>query len=276
MSHSKNNLEVMALQMTSVDSTEKNWQQIQRLLEGQDLKNTDLICLPENSLFMRVKEGDKIPGLKLSDNIFEKLSELAQVHAVHLHLGSVPLVKSDRLVNASVWINDQGKINVSYEKIHLFDIQLEGATPIRESDVFESGQGPSVIEINGWKIGQSICYDLRFAELYVKYAQVPVDIILIPSAFLVPTGRAHWDLLVRARAIESQSFVVAPAQAGVHRGEKGGERSTYGHSLFVDPWGEVIKKGEADRPEVLRATLSKSRLESVRKQIPMGSHRRLT
>ena len=133
----------------------------------------------------------------------------------------------------------------SYEKIHLFDIELDGLSPVRETDLFKHGKFPSVFKVRGWEIGQAICYDLRFAELFLEYAKQGVDLVLVPAAFLVETGRAHWEVLLRARAIESQCYIVAAAQAGKHLGCQGGHRMTYGHSLAIDPWGTVIWQGNS-------------------------------
>jgi predicted amidohydrolase len=261
-------------QMTSVNSVDRNFSQCQKAIETASAQGARIIFFPENCLFMRIQEGAKIEGFQLSDSVFSKLSELADRHQIALHLGSVPLREGTKLSNASVFIH-QGKVTLTYRKIHLFDIELHGQKPIRESDVFGHGEKPSILEFEGWKLGQSICYDLRFAELYREYAKAQVDAILVPSAFLVPTGKAHWEILLRARAIESQAYVIAPAQAGTHRDEQGRERFTYGHSLVVDPWGQKLVEGSAEGPEVLVVELDKKLVESARTQIPMHSHRRL-
>jgi predicted amidohydrolase len=163
---------------------------------------------------------------------------------------------------------------VVYVKTHLFDVDVEGAPPVRESDHFVGGGGPATVELKGWKFGLSICYDLRFAELYLKYAEA-VDVILIPSAFLVPTGQAHWHVLVRARAIENQCFVAAPAQSGEHTSVASGpSRRTFGHSLVVDPWGAVLLDME-HAPGAAVVELKRDLIEKARRQIPMQGHRRL-
>jgi predicted amidohydrolase len=131
------------------------------------------------------------------------------------------------------------------------------------------------MEVKSWRIGLSICYDVRFSELYSNYAKEGAHLILVPSAFLVPTGAAHWHILLRARAIESQAFVIAAAQAGEHVGVHGEKRTTYGHSLAIDPWGEILADlGEAG-PKVEVVTLDPARLERVWRQIPQAQHRRL-
>src|SRR5690606_21217857 len=133
----------------------------------------------------------------------QNLAEEAQKNQMHVILGSVPWKEAAGVFNAMLWISPRGEIRIPYKKTHLFDVDVEGHKPVRESDDFVHGEGPQVIHVEGWKIGLSICYDLRFAELYISYSRIPVDMILIPSAFLVPTGEAHWHILNRARAIES-------------------------------------------------------------------------
>lgn len=181
------------------------------------------------------------------------------------------------MYNSSVIISDEGKIETSYQKIHLFDIQLAGQKAIRESDVFRHGEGPGIFTINGWKIAQSICYDLRFAELYSQYAREQVDVILVPSAFLTKTGEAHWEVLLRARAIESQCYVVASAQVGCHESTRGsGRRETYGHSMVVEPWGAIAAHLGGSQKQTSVCSLSKAKIESTRTQIPMAQHRRIS
>ena len=276
------------LQMNSVDSYEKNFSQIQDLTKDltlpsvahlQDLKAKKAeplwVFLPENCLFQRIREGDRIPPVKIGDPIFSKLLDLASQQGTAFHLGSVPMQESSRVFNASVIVNPWGEgVRVSYRKVHLFDIHLDGRAPIRESDLFTPGPGPEILEIGSVKIGQSICYDLRFSELYSKYSALGAQILLVPASFLVPTGQAHWETLLRARAIESQAFVVAAAQSGTHHGVSGGVRETYGHSMIVDPWGRVLQELPNGKG-VLQCDLDLSMVSKVRLQIPMSQHRKL-
>lgn len=262
--------------MTSVDDSALNYEQIKGLLldsKAQE-QRLDLICLPENALFMRVKEGERIKGISLTDEIFSQLSLLAQEFSFFIHVGSSPLLLDGHLYNSSVLVTPHGEVRPTYKKMHLFDIHLHGQKPVRESDIFRHGPAPSILDIFGWKIGESICYDLRFSELYAYYARKAVDMILIPSAFLVKTGEAHWHVLMRARAIESQAYVVASAQTGTHQGIAGGMRQTFGHSMVVDPWGEIRAEASGDRG-LLIYECAKQRLEEVRRQIPMSDHRRI-
>lgn len=276
MAHSEF-LDVAVLQLTSIDDVSKNVSTIMGLLASLEASVPDLICLPENSLYLRLKEGASIPSLSLDDVRLLPLCEWARKFQTSIHLGSIPRAESEKLFNSSVIIGPDGVPRDVYRKIHLFDVDVVGHKPVRESDVFSAGVGPAVIDVCGWRVGLTICYDLRFAELFLEYARAGVDLILIPSAFLVPTGKAHWEILTRARAIESQAYVVAAAQGGVHSDGAGHSRATYGHSIIVDPWGEVIETLPDDFGErrVLRAKLSKERIAKVRSQIPMNSHRRL-
>lgn len=267
-------LNVAILQLTSVDNIEQNFSQIKDLIESVD-NHVRLFCLPENSLYMRLVEGEKIRGLNISDSVFQKLAELAKKKKAYIHVGSVPLLIENELFNSSVLISDTGDIQPSYQKIHLFDIHLKDQTPIRESDVFRHGLTPQIFVVDGWKIAQTICYDIRFSELFYSYALAEVDAILIPAAFLVKTGQAHWEILIRARAIESQCYVLAAAQSGLHINEKKAQRETFGHSMIVDPWGHVLNVLSEAKPGILIQTLEKSRIQEVRTQIPMHSHRRL-
>jgi len=268
-------LDVALVQMTSIDDLETNLQYIEKAVQKIDPKqNIDLICLPENCLFLRLKEGEKILGLTLQNFALKRLAEISKVRNCHVHLGSIPLDLNGKLYNSSILILPNGEIISSYQKIHLFDIQLDGQSPHRESDVFAHGTDTHHFIIHGWKIGESICYDIRFSELYQRYAKQEVDVILIPAAFLVETGKAHWEVLLRARAIESQAFVVAAAQGGLHKNASGYSRETFGHSMIIGPWGD-IKEQLGTKSGILIFQLTKEEIQKVRAQIPMLAHRRL-
>ena len=270
-------LVVAVAQMTSVDDVDANLMQIEALLEEifKSAKKPRFVGFPENCLYMRIKEGEKIEGFSLSHKAFSRLAEQAKKYDTYLHLGSVPLFVGGHLYNSSVLISPTGDVKPTYQKMHLFDIQLEGQKAIRESDVFRHGQKPSIIDVDGWRIGETICYDVRFAELFSQYARKEVDVILVPSAFLVKTGEAHWEILLRARAIESQSYLLASAQGGTHQSNLGAMRETYGHTMIVDPWGVVVGQVEKRTVGFAVTTLSRERIDSLRRQIPMKDHRRL-
>ncbi len=268
-------LKVLVGQMTSNDSVEENFNQIDKLIQ-QATQQPEIVFFPENSLYFRLIEGSQVPGFRLKDPIFEKLMNLAKVKNIDIHLGSIPLWEEGRLVNASILLGKDRGIQVVYRKIHLFDIELDGRKPIRESDVFSRGQKPETYQYKEcWKFGSTICYDLRFSELFSSYAKEEVDFVLVPSAFLIETGRAHWEVLLRARAIESQCYVIAAAQAGHHIGISSGERFTYGNSMIINPWGEILSRGDDRSTMILEQKLDKNEIARVRRQIPMKQHRRL-
>lgn len=264
------------LQMTSVDDSAINQLQINDLFSQIKFSSgyDHVIFLPENALYMRIKDGHKIPGLSLNDDIFHFLQNLANSHSCYFHIGSSPLLKASKLVNASVWIAPQSLPQVTYEKVHLFDIKLENQKPICESDIFASGDFLPLLNFKNWKWGQSICYDLRFSYLFDQYQMAGADVILIPASFLVETGQAHWHTLIRARAIETQSYVIAAAQCGTHR-SGASSRFTFGHSMVVDPWGQIIAEGSDDQPEVLTVLIDPLKIAHVRQQIPVQNHRKV-
>ena len=286
------------MQLTSVDRLEKNIDSIFLILDSIAKLPPDqkpqIIFFPENTLFMRVKEGDTVRSFKLQEPVFDQLSDYCKKNncAIHLttamrtgslsmsHIAASDLSVTEKISNASVLILPDGIKKIVYEKIHLFDIELMGQKPIRESDVFIYGETPAVFEYAGFRFGSSICYDVRFSELYRHYAKQEVDAILVPAAFLVKTGQAHWETLLRARAIESQCYVLAPAQTGTHisssdrQGDGEVSRDTYGHSMAIDPWGEIVALKQ-DGVGFILCDLEKEKIAQVRRQIPMKNHRRL-
>jgi deaminated glutathione amidase len=205
------------------------------------------------------------------DQTLAACREAARRHHIWLHLGSLAvLVDHGKVANRSFVIDREGQIRARYDKIHLFDVDLPTGESWRESNVYAPGKG--VVLVNGTpvgKLGLTICYDLRFPGLFARLAEADADLISVPAAFTVPTGRAHWHVLLRARAIEAGLFVVAAAQVGRH--EDG--RQTFGHSLVVDPWGEVLLDMGEDKG-VGFADIDLSRISDVRSRIPALNHRR--
>lgn len=191
-------------------------------------------------------------------------------HSIWVHIGSLALKLPDgKLANRGFVIDGCGAIRARYDKLHLFDVDLPTGESWRESSSYAAGEGAVVVDAPVGVLGLSICYDLRFAALYAALSAAGATILGIPAAFTRPTGAAHWHLLQRARAVESAAYVVAAAQTGIH--EDG--RETYGHSLVVDPWGEVLlDMGEA--PGVGFATIDPQRVADVRARVPVLSHRR--
>jgi predicted amidohydrolase len=218
-------------------------------------------------------------GFDLHEKFWAEFRDFARAENCEILIGSVPLKEPDggKVSNATMRVTAT-EVTPVYRKIHLFDVDVKGAPPVRESEQFRHGESSQIIEVRGWRIGLAICYDLRFAELFAKYAREGAHLLLIPSAFLVPTGKAHWHVLMRARAIESQAFVVAAAQSGVHRSGRGPsatKRETFGHSLAIEPWGRILKESKKPGPAVFIAELDPELLRKARMQIPMAAHRRL-
>ena len=205
------------------------------------------------------------------DEVLAACREAAREHGIWVHLGSLAVLTDDgKIANRAFVIDRTGEIRARYDKIHLFDVDLPTGESWRESAVYQRGE--RAVLVNGTpvgKLGLTICYDLRFPGLFARLAEANADLIAVPAAFTVPTGKAHWHILLRARAIEAGLFVVAAAQVGRH--EDG--RQTFGHSLVIDPWGEILlDMGEA--AGVGFADIDLARISDVRSRIPALSHRR--
>ncbi len=198
------------------------------------------------------------------------LAELSREHGVWHLVGSLTLKSDDgRMFNRSLLISDEGAVVAAYDKIHMFDATLPSGTVIRESSAYRPGERAVIAETPWGRLGMTVCYDLRFPHLYRALAQRGAVMLAIPSSFQRETGRAHWHTLLKARAIENAAFVIAPAMCGDHPGK----RMTYGHSLVVDPWGEVMAEG-GELPGVIYADLDLSRVDAVRSMLPSLAHDR--
>jgi predicted amidohydrolase len=206
------------------------------------------------------------------DPVLAAVREAAAKHGLWIHLGSIPLKdeRSDgRWANRSFMIDDRGEIRASYDKIHLFDVDLATGESWRESSVYGPGERVVAVDTPWGRMGLSICYDMRFPDLYRALTDAGATVLLMPAAFTVPTGQAHWHILLRARAIEAGCFVIAAAQAGVHADG----RETYGHSLIADPWGDIVLDMGAEAGLAL-ADIDLSRIEDVRGRVPALANRR--
>lgn len=265
---------VAAVQVCATDDLQGNLKQTRELVTVAADRGAELVCLPENFAYMR-REGSAFPCAQdLDGEIVGGLREMAERHRVWLLGGTFPeLIPSDsRVHNTSVLIDPDGVVASVYRKIHLFDVDLGagGGGAFRESETFAPGREVVVADTPFGRLGMSVCYDVRFPELYLEMANRDVRFVAVPSAFTPQTGRDHWEVLLRARAIETQAFVVAPAQCGQH----GPDRASYGRSMIIDPWGLVLAQA-ADRPEVIVADCDPAQLERVRSAIPSLSNRRL-
>ncbi len=237
----------------------------------------ELVLTPEGSNFLEQRKGLREEALsdEATDAAVIGLQALARELNIWLLIGSV-IVRSDiegddRAANRSLLIDPQGQIVACYDKMHVFDVDLDTGERWRESAVIRPGSHAVMADTPWGGLGLSICYDVRFAYLYRALAQGGASILAVPAAFTRPTGEAHWEVLLRARAIETGSFVLAPAQGGTH--EDG--RKTWGRSMVITPWGEVIAKLDHDQPAVLHATLDLSRVEAARRAIPALTHDRV-
>jgi nitrilase len=263
-------MKLAAIQMTSGANMVENLTLARNYVNEAALAGANLVVLPENFSLMAEKHLDRLSAAEAEDEVRVFLSELAKQHQLVLVGGSVPLPASkNRVTNTCLVYGPDGSCLGRYDKMHLFDVELEDGAFYGESRYIEAGADLVVIDALSTRIGVTICYDIRFPEIYRDLARKGAEIITIPSAFTIPTGEAHWEVLLRARAIENLSWVIAPAQTGDHPG-----RSTWGHSMIISPWGEVVaEKLKEPGPIVAEANLTK--LRELRNRFPSLEHRRL-
>jgi len=217
------------------------------------------------------KRSQAVITTQEKDPVLAAVRDAARAHGIWVHLGSLAVSDpaSDMRRNRAFLIDDQGAIRAHYDKIHLFDVDLPGGESWRESNSYVPGDRAVVAQTPLGRLGLTICYDLRFPDLFRALSNARADIIAVPAAFTVPSGEAHWHVLLRARAIESSAFVVATAQTGQH--EDG--RRTYGHSLVIDPWGTILLDA-GDAPGLSFCELPLERIADIRGRIPSLMHRR--
>ncbi|HVT34566.1 MAG TPA: carbon-nitrogen hydrolase family protein [Nevskiaceae bacterium] len=273
-------MKAAVLQMNSGDDLAANLAQAQSLLEQAQAQGCKLAVLPENFAFMGAHERDKLRHAESAGGgaIQDFLSRAAARLRLWIVGGTAPLAVAhtpDKVYAASLVYDDRGACVARYDKIHLFDVQVPtagGAQNYRESASIEAGvPRAQTIATPAGILGLSVCYDLRFPELYRALSALGVEVFAVPSAFTAATGAAHWSALLRARAIENQAYVLAPGQCGTHPGG----RQTWGHSLIVDPWGIVLCE-LGDAPGIGVAELDFERLAQVRTTFPALRHRRLS
>ena len=258
---------------TGIDPAANRDELVRRIGEAADA-GAAILFTPEMSGLLDRDPDRAAAHLKheADDPVLAGVREAAAKAGIWVHLGSLALLAESggKLVNRGFVIDDQGAIRARYDKIHLFDVDLATGESWRESAVYRSGERPVLAETPAGLLGLSICYDLRFASLFTRLSDAGATLFGIPAAFTVPTGEAHWHILLRARAIEAAAFVVAAAQCGRH--EDG--RETYGHSLVVDPWGRVLLDMGGQETGLGYAELDMRALEEVRRRLPAVSHRR--
>ena len=264
-------LRLAMAQMTSTNRHAGNVAWLRDAAARAAAEGAAMLALPEASGFVNRDREDALPHVTdhADDPFVAACREVAAKHGLWVHTGSTPVKGPDgvdgaRFLNHSDLIDPTGRIVAGYDKIHLFDIFLDGKPPTGESRRYGPGARAVLAETPWGPVGMSVCYDLRFPGLYRDYAQAGATILFIPSAFTIPTGRAHWEILLRARAIENGAFVVAPAQVGHH--DDG--RDTWGHSMIVGPWGEVLADMGGTDPGVVVVDLDMGQVTAARRQIP--------
>ncbi|AZV19973.1 MULTISPECIES: carbon-nitrogen hydrolase family protein [unclassified Mesorhizobium] len=256
-----------AIQMRSGESPERNAVDLERLVREAASQGATYIQTPEmTGALIRDKEARAASFTSEDkDIVVSTARRLAKELGVFLHIGSTAILRADgKLANRALLFGPDGAALATYDKIHMFDVDLDNGESWRESAAYEPGTEAVVTEIEGAKLGFAVCYDLRFPQLFRAEALAGADLLSVPAAFTRQTGEAHWHVLLRARAIENGAYVIAAAQGGLH--EDG--RETYGHSLIVDPWGRIIAEAAHDEPDVIVAEIDPAQSLAARKKIP--------
>lgn len=251
---------------------EPNLQQATALIREAAKAGADYVQTPEVSNMMQENRKALFAQLaeEADDLSLKAYRALAAELGIHLHIGSLALRASpERAVNRSFLIAPNGDILASYDKIHMFDIDLDNGESYRESANYQPGESAVITDLPWGRLGLTICYDLRFPALYRALAEAGADFIAVPAAFTKKTGEAHWHALLRARAIENGCFILAAAQGGLHENK----RETFGHSIIVDPWGRVLAEADSE-PGFIMATIDPAEVQRVRKSIPSLQHGR--
>jgi nitrilase len=264
-------MKIAALQMVSGPDVAANLATARRLLESAAAQGARLVGLPEYFCLIGLQDRDKLAIAEELGNgpIQAMLAEAARELGLFIIGGTLPLKTDspDHVRNACLVFDPAGQRIARYDKIHLFAFD-NGREAYDEGRVLQAGSEPVAFEVDGLRVGLSVCYDLRFPELYRGLA--PCDLLAVPAAFTHTTGLAHWELLLRARAVENQCYVMAPAQGGTHSNG----RRTFGHSMVIDPWGQVLAV-QAEGEGVVMAEVDPARIAQVREQLPALAHRKL-
>jgi nitrilase len=277
-------MRLSVIQMNAGHDKAKNIEQARALLEGAIAADKpDLVSLPEmwsclgGSRTQKFEEAEDLPppgSNQPGGAAYEFLRGIARDRQIHVHGGSIAERAGDKLYNTTLVFNPAGREIARYRKIHLFDIVTPDGTGYRESSVFGSGDEVVTCEVNGVKVGCAICYDVRFPELFLALRRAGAELIFLPSAFTVQTGKDHWEPLIRARAIETQCWIAAPATFGQHASGSGSPLYTYGHSLVCDPWGHVVAK-VSDGTGWATTRIDTALTARVRRDMPVLEHRKL-
>ncbi|KRA55320.1 carbon-nitrogen hydrolase family protein [Devosia sp. Root635] len=260
-------MKIAAIQMQSGLDPEANLAALEPMLAEAAAAGASYVLTPEVTMIFPENRDQ----LRSTAAPFEghpqlaRVGELASQHGMYIHIGSLAVPLPDgRFANRSVLFGPDGKQLATYDKIHLFDADIAGLNAYRESATYAGGDVAVTADLGPFTLGMSICYDMRFPRLYNALANAGANLIAVPAAFTVPTGQAHWHVLLRARAIETGSYVIAAAQGGQHPNG----RATYGHSLIIDPWGRIVAELDLDRPGVLLAEIAPEQVVDARQRIP--------
>lgn len=270
--HTLPSFRVGLVQMCSGRDVAQNVAAASDLIRRAAQRGADYIQTPEMTTFMEIDRAQLLAAARPEKDhpALKHFCDLARGLNVWLHVGSMPiLLDNGKLANRSLLISSEGRITARYDKIHMFDVDLGGGESYLESANYEPGRHAVIADLPWGPIGLTICYDLRFPHLYRALAKGGAKFLAIPAAFTVPTGTAHWHVLLRARAIEAQAYVFAAAQGGSHQHG----RETYGHSLIVSPWGEILGEGDV-HPAVITADIDLQLLTDVRSRVPSLQHDR--
>jgi predicted amidohydrolase len=275
-------MRISVIQMSPGADKAENIAQARALIEGVVVSEVpDLIALPEiwtclgGDRAMKFAAAEVLPEPgEAGGEAYEFLRRMAITNKVHVHGGSIGELLGDKLFNTSLVFDPEGQELARYRKIHLFDIVTPDGQGYQESATYGAGEQIVNCDIRGTNVGLAICYDLRFGELFLALRRRHVDLIILPAAFTMQTGKDHWEILLRARAIETQTWFAAPACTGAYREGNGETRYTYGHSMIVDPWGHVVAMA-SDGVGWATATVDKTYLARVRANMPVLEHRRL-
>src|SRR5262245_38771256 len=265
-------IKVACVQLRSTDDVEQNIATASDLIRAAAAAGAHFVATPENTTLMAPDGGAKLEKTvaESDDKAVPAFAALAEELGVWLLIGSLAIKVSDgKTANRSYLFDPKGRIESHYDKIHLFDVNLPSGETYRESNTVAPGREAVVVSLPWARLGLSVCYDLRFPHLYRALAKAGAEILTVPSAFTETTGKAHWHVLLRTRAIENGCFVIAPAQGGTHANG----RHTYGHSLIVGPWGDIIAEGGID-PGIVAAELDLGEIGAARGRVPALSHDR--
>ena len=262
-----NNLKISQVQFTANQIPNLNSKSLEKNFNKALKFKPHLICTPECSNIITNDKNYLISNAPYQNTcpVLKMAKDFAKKNKVTINLGSLLLkVKNQRkLVNRSYFISNNGVIEKTYDKIHMFDVKINNKEKHQESSLFQAGNEIAYAKINNIKLGMTICYDLRFPSLYRKLAKKDCSIVLVPAAFTRPTGKDHWEILNRSRAIENNVFIVATGMCGNHHMK----RKTYGYSLLVDPWGKILNSTK-NKPAILNSTINISDVKKTRKKIP--------